>query len=123
MKLFFFFFFCYVELIDPFLGGPDKIRPLWRHYYQNTSVIVFLIDSNDRERIYEAGRELSKMLGEDELVNCPVLIFANKQDLPMALTPFEVACCLGLRYGSGFPLFLPCQLSCATAFETPSSSR
>ena len=34
------------------VGGCDKIRPLWRHYYQNTSVVVFVIDSNDRERFH-----------------------------------------------------------------------
>ena len=27
------------------LGGDDKIRRLWRHYYPNTHGIVFVIDS------------------------------------------------------------------------------
>jgi len=42
------------------VGGPDKIRPLWRHYYQNTSALIFMIDSNDRVRLNEAGIELEK---------------------------------------------------------------
>merc|ERR1712151_158705 len=33
------------------VGGQDKIRPLWRHYYQNTQGVIFVVDSNDRERI------------------------------------------------------------------------
>ena len=33
------------------VGGQDKIRPLWRHYYQNTQGLIFVVDSNDRERI------------------------------------------------------------------------
>jgi ADP-ribosylation factor family len=35
------------------VGGQDKIRPLWRHYYQNTQGIIFVVDSNDRDRIPE----------------------------------------------------------------------
>lgn len=30
------------------IGGQDKIRPLWRHYFVNTSGLIFVIDSNDR---------------------------------------------------------------------------
>ena len=30
-----------------------QIRPLWRHYYENTGGIIFVIDSNDRERVGE----------------------------------------------------------------------
>lgn len=31
------------------VGGQDKIRPLWRHYFQNTQGLIFVVDSNDRE--------------------------------------------------------------------------
>lgn len=31
------------------VGGCDKIRPLWRHYYQNTQALIFVIASNDTE--------------------------------------------------------------------------
>ena len=33
------------------VGGQDKIRPLWRHYYQNTQGLIFVVDSNDRDRV------------------------------------------------------------------------
>src|SRR3982751_4444907 len=49
------------------VGGQDKIRPLWRHYFQNTQGLIFVVDSNDRERVGEAAEELNKMLNEDEL--------------------------------------------------------
>merc|ERR1719382_1099425 len=49
------------------VGGQDKIRPLWRHYYQGTNGLIFVVDSNDRERIGEAREELSTMLGDDEM--------------------------------------------------------
>lgn len=81
------------------VGGQDKIRPLWRHYFQNTQVLnrdqnqitllpfclsydgkmtavvcdlwpcvlpvqglIFVVDSNDRERVAESAEELSKMV-------------------------------------------------------------
>ncbi|OON17532.1 ADP-ribosylation factor family protein, partial [Opisthorchis viverrini] len=72
------------------VGGQDKIRPLWRHYFQNTQGwsdlvnlicvgLIFVVDSNDYERIGEAREELSRMLNEDELRDAVLLVFANKQ--------------------------------------------
>lgn len=72
------------------VGGQDKIRPLWRHYFQNTQGLIFVVDSNDRERVVEAERELHNMLNEDELRDAVVLVFANKQDLPNAMTAAEL---------------------------------
>ena len=72
------------------VGGQDKIRPLWRHYYQNTQAIIFVVDSNDRDRITEAREELMKMLNEDEMRNATLLVFANKHDLPQAMSISEV---------------------------------
>ena len=72
------------------VGGRDKIRPLWRHYYQDTSGIAFVVDSNDRERIDEAREQLHQIANEDLLQEVPILIFANKQDLPNALSVKEL---------------------------------
>ncbi len=66
------------------VGGQDKIRPLWRHYFQNTQGIIFVVDSNDRDRVPEAREELQRMLNEDELRDALLLVFANKQDLPVS---------------------------------------
>lgn len=60
------------------VGGQDKIRLLWRHYYQNTQGIIYVVDSNDRERIEDAREELHRMLAEDELKDAIVLVMANK---------------------------------------------
>jgi ADP-ribosylation factor protein 1 len=72
------------------VGGREKIRALWRHYYLETAGLVFVVDSNDRDRISEATEELYKMTKDEDLQNVPVLIFANKQDLPNALTIDEI---------------------------------
>lgn len=41
--------------------------------------LIFVVDSNDRERVNEAREELMRMLAEDELRDAVLLIFANKQ--------------------------------------------
>merc|ERR1711968_204885 len=78
------------------VGGQDKIRPLWRHYYQNTQGVIFVVDSNDCDRVGEARDELHRMLGEDELREALLLVFANKQDLPNAMNCAEITDKLGL---------------------------
>ncbi|PLW33111.1 hypothetical protein PCANC_23056 [Puccinia coronata f. sp. avenae] len=79
------------------VGGQDKIRPLWRHYYTGTQGLVFVIDSQDRERIEEARQELHRILSDREMKDCLLLVFANKQDLPGAMSPTEVTERLGLH--------------------------
>jgi len=80
------------------VGGQDRIRPLWRHYFQNTQGLIFVVDTNDRERANEAREELRKMLEEDELRDAVLLVFANKQDLPNALSVSEMSQHLGLHF-------------------------
>ncbi|CAH8455915.1 unnamed protein product [Schistosoma turkestanicum] len=79
------------------VGGQDKIRPLWRHYFQNTQGLIFVVDSNDSERIREAKDELRRMLSEDELRDAVLLVFANKQDLPQAMAAADITEKLGLH--------------------------
>ncbi len=54
------------------------------------------MDSNDKERVEDAREELHRMLNEPELSEAVLLVFANKQDLPKAMRPSEVAEKLGL---------------------------
>lgn len=95
------------------VGGQDKIRPLWRHYFQNTQGLIFVIDSNDRERIGEARQELERMLNEDELRDAVLLIFANKQDLPNSMTAAEITDKLGLHSLRSRNWYI--QATCATS--------
>lgn len=95
------------------VGGQDKIRPLWRHYFQNTQGIIFVVDSNDHERVTEAREELQRMLNEDELRDALLLIFANKQDLPNAMGAPEITDKLGLHALRNREWFI--QATCATS--------
>lgn len=82
------------------IGGQDKIRPLWRHYFYNVQGLIYVVDSNDRERIEEARDELHTLLNEDEIKDAKLLIFANKQDLPNAMRLEEVRQKLNLNTGN-----------------------
>merc|ERR1712219_97923 len=73
------------------IGGQDKIRKLWRYYYQGTDGAIFIVDSSDRDRIEDAREELFRMLDNDEMRNAALLVFANKQDLPGAMDTSEMA--------------------------------
>ena len=78
------------------VGGQEKLRPLWRHHFQNTRGLIFVVDSNDRDRIGEAREELMRIGAEHELREALLLIFANKQDLPNAMDAAEITDKLGL---------------------------
>ncbi|KAK2891760.1 hypothetical protein Q8A73_017425 [Channa argus] len=78
------------------VGGQDKIRPLWRHYYTGTQGLIFVVDCADRDRIDEARQELHRIINDREMRDAIILIFANKQDLPDAMKPHEIQEKLGL---------------------------
>lgn len=95
------------------IGGQDKIRALWNHYYQNTDGIIFVVDSSDRERIDEARIELGKIVELNVLRDAVLLIFANKQDLPNALSASELFEKLELKKLKNREWFI--QGACATS--------
>jgi tripartite motif-containing protein 23 len=79
------------------VGGMEKIRPLWRHYYHNTQAVVFVVDSEDSSRFPEVGEELTKLVGEAQLKETLLLILANKQDVPRAIGTEVLTECLALQ--------------------------
>ena len=118
------------------VGGQDKIRPLWRHYFSGTlhslcswdctcpalgrhrhlypflpnqkepmtnhppptgtQGLIFVIDSNDRDRIDEAKSELTRIIQDREMKDALLLVFANKQDVAGCMKPKEVSDALNL---------------------------
>jgi ADP-ribosylation factor protein 1 len=81
--------------------------------FQNTQGIIFVVDSNDRDRISEARDELQRMLNEDELRDALLLVFANKQDLPNAMNAAEITDKLGLHSLRNRHWYI--QTACATS--------
>jgi GTPase SAR1 family protein len=90
--------------------GGEKLRPLLRHVVENTSAVIFVVDAADHGRfpdlvhglefcnqclaVAQTGKESSPR-------STPLLIFANKQDLPGAKNAEEVAVALRLDPGKG----------------------
>ena len=63
------------------VAGQDSLRPLWKHYYQNTKAVIFVVDSSDRKRIGSAKDELHKIMADEELKDACLLLLSNKIDL------------------------------------------
>ena len=60
-------------------------------------MLIFVVDSNDRDRMEECKDELQRFLSEDELKDVCLLVMANKQDLPNAMSVEEITDKLGLN--------------------------
>lgn len=71
------------------LGSP-KMREVFRSCYEGVDGLIFVVDSHDRERIGDAAEELGRLMQEVALKNAPLLVLANKQDLPGVMTVPEI---------------------------------
>eukprot|EP01133_Synstelium_polycarpum_P011526 gene11526-13451_t len=88
------------------LAGQERIRGLWRPFFTKCSAIVFVVDSSDRARVAEAEEELEKLLKEEDLKQCPLLIYATKQDCESPMDIPELSDALGLHDIRDRPWFI-----------------
>ncbi|KAG0037111.1 Arf GTPase arf1 [Podila clonocystis] len=73
------------------VGGGDKIRLLWRHYFEDVIALIYVVDVADRARVNSAKEELCRLLTEEETFGAKILlIMANKQDLPGGMSTSEL---------------------------------
>lgn len=79
------------------VGGQQQMRTHWKHYYQDTAGLVFVVDSQEQGRLPEAKQELEQILGSEDLKGLPLIVLANKQDLPGASSEADVMEALNLR--------------------------
>lgn len=79
------------------IGGQDNIRKMWHNYFENADAVVFVVDSNDQKRFGLVRSELEHLVNHRMLRECPFLIFANKQDLPQAITGSDLCDKLNLH--------------------------
>ncbi|KAG8438081.1 hypothetical protein GDO86_008678 [Hymenochirus boettgeri] len=88
VKLFTFFltFLCRFKLNMWDVGGQKSLRSYWRNYFESTDGLIWVVDSADRARLQDCAQELSGLLLEERLAGATLLVFANKQDLPGALS-------------------------------------
>ena len=80
------------------VGGQEKIRELWSQYCRAADGLVLVVDSGDPSRFIDVRTELVKLLhGTAHLSHASVLVLANKQDQPQALSPTDLAARLRLH--------------------------
>lgn len=72
------------------VGGQDNLRPFWRHHYTGTQAVIYIVDSNDEERISKSAEELHAMMADRELRFACLLVLANKSDLPYAVSAADI---------------------------------
>lgn len=72
------------------VGGQKSLRSYWRNYFECTDGLVWVVDSADRMRMEACRDELRVLLQEERLAGATLLVLANKQDLPGALSAQEI---------------------------------
>ncbi|KAG2077237.1 ADP-ribosylation factor [Suillus decipiens] len=97
------------------VGGQQKIRRLWQYYFNNAEGVIFVVDSSDRDRIPEAKEELHMLMNNEQLRDSLLLVFANKQDMPDAMSASELTDKLELQMFRQRTWYI--QSTCATSGE------
>ena len=97
------------------LGGQTTLRQSWASYYRNTAAVIMMVDSTDRGRMGLVRDELFRLLANEELDPKGVLVLANKQDLPDAMSVAELSEALNLHAIKGHEWHI--QASCALTGE------
>lgn len=73
------------------VGGQEKMRTVWDCYCENAHGLVYVVDcSEGKKRLEESRKEFKHILRNEHIKNTPVVILANKQDLPGALSAEDI---------------------------------
>jgi ADP-ribosylation factor-like protein 6 len=73
------------------MSGASKYRNLWESHIKDCQAVVFVVDSSDKFRMVVAKSEIEILLKHPEMVRVPLLVFANKMDVPGALNFSQVS--------------------------------
>ena len=84
-------------------SGDERFRQEWMRFVREPQVLLFVVDSADTSRIKEVSQYLISILEHPKIEGIPVLILANKQDLPAALSLKELAEKLSLAHYTANP--------------------
>ncbi|XP_029473234.1 ADP-ribosylation factor-like protein 14 [Rhinatrema bivittatum] len=79
------------------VGGQQKMRTLWCYYFENTDGLVYVVDSMDKKHLEDSKKEFELIIKNELIKNVPVVVLANKQDLPGALNAEEITRKLNMR--------------------------
>lgn len=79
------------------LGGQIGLRTIWEKYYEEAHAVIYVVDAACQSRFEDTKSALEKVLRHEDLQGAPILIYANKQDLPGAVSAEELARYLDLK--------------------------
>lgn len=78
------------------VGGQKSLRSYWKNYFEATDGLVWVVDSADMQKMADCQKELHGLLKEERLAGASLLVLANKQDLPGALSADQIINALSL---------------------------
>lgn len=62
------------------MGGQDALRTLWKDYFLSCHGIVYVVDSEDEDRLLDSRDVFLKVISHVQTADLPLLVFANKRD-------------------------------------------
>jgi hypothetical protein len=78
-----------IEFMVMDMGGQDKIRALWSHYYEGGDAIIFVVDSADDERLAEVSAIAS---AHSHPRTSPAPAIRRKRQAPIGIIALGYAC-------------------------------
>ncbi|GMM29764.1 Arf family GTPase [Martiniozyma asiatica (nom. inval.)] len=63
------------------VGGQDQLRELWDFYYPQAHAILFVVDTNDPDRIEECKKVIQQIVMNDATEGVVIVIVGNKMDI------------------------------------------
>ncbi|XP_035735253.1 ADP-ribosylation factor-related protein 1-like isoform X2 [Vespa mandarinia] len=72
------------------LGGQEELQSLWDKYYAESHAVIYIVDSSDRDRIPDSKETFDRVISSEHLRGVPLLVLANKQDVPDCMGVREV---------------------------------
>ncbi|XP_023552464.1 ADP-ribosylation factor-related protein 1-like isoform X1 [Cucurbita pepo subsp. pepo] len=79
------------------LGGQPGLRSIWEKYYEEAHAVIYVIDAACPSKFEDSKSAMEKVLRHEDLQGAPLLVFANKQDLPEAVSAEELSRYLDLK--------------------------
>lgn len=70
---------------------------MWERYCRDVNAIIFVVDAADRAAMPVAKEELHELLAKSSLSGIPLLVLANKSDLPEKMNVDEIIEALELK--------------------------
>ncbi|KAI4489941.1 hypothetical protein M0804_004123 [Polistes exclamans] len=72
------------------IGGAESNREFWSTFLQDTDLLIFMVDASNTNKLSLAVSTFKQLLGDTRIDTVPILVVANKQDIPGALLPHQV---------------------------------